>query len=143
MNEKTGRFLVCHETLGRFWSLPKGVMDAGDRDMACAACRELREETGIVLEPHDLQFLGKYEYRDVKDLAVFIYHAPDAEAEYELPRLRCESRFERRYSTKSGEQRSSMLPEIDRYRFINAEEAQRIMNKRQAEIVSEALDSVS
>ena len=54
MNEKTGRFLVCHETLGRFWSLPKGVMDAGDRDMACAACRELREETGIVLEPHDL-----------------------------------------------------------------------------------------
>jgi 8-oxo-dGTP pyrophosphatase MutT (NUDIX family) len=42
--------------------LPGGGVDARDIDFVATACREFVEETGIVLNPTELTFLGRYVY---------------------------------------------------------------------------------
>lgn len=47
-NTKTKKILVCHATNSSWnkWSIPKGLLDEGEEPFK-AACRELKEETGI------------------------------------------------------------------------------------------------
>lgn len=48
------KLLLLRQPPGVGWSLPAGLMDRGERP-AEAAARELREESGIALEPGDLE----------------------------------------------------------------------------------------
>lgn len=60
-NTKNKKILVCHATNSPWnkWSIPKGLKDEGE-DAYIAACRELKEETGIdirnlhILQTHSL-----------------------------------------------------------------------------------------
>jgi len=60
-----GKVLLCRATKfwdeqGReVWGLPKGVRDEGETP-AQAACRECYEETGLVFEENDVEFLAFY-----------------------------------------------------------------------------------
>lgn len=66
-NTTTKKILVCHATNSSWnkWSIPKGLMDAGEEPFN-AACRELKEETGIdintlhILKSHKLPVI-KYQ----------------------------------------------------------------------------------
>ncbi|OFY85627.1 MAG: hypothetical protein A3F72_10700 [Bacteroidetes bacterium RIFCSPLOWO2_12_FULL_35_15] len=59
-NTKNKKILVCHATNSPWnkWSIPKGLKDEGE-DSYIAACRELKEETGIdIRNLHILQTLS-------------------------------------------------------------------------------------
>lgn len=54
---KAGQVLICHATNSNgIWSIPKGLIDAGENYEA-AAIRELYEETSIKLEDLDIDGL--------------------------------------------------------------------------------------
>lgn len=69
--------LRCHPQLSFLlmkhaarWDLPKGHVDPGESDLACAL-RELHEETGITADDIDLdgqfEFVTQYQVRDQQD----------------------------------------------------------------------------
>jgi 8-oxo-dGTP pyrophosphatase MutT (NUDIX family) len=66
------QFLVGHVTGQTWWDIPKGVMEP-DEQPRQTAIRELREETGVVLNPNQIKDLGRYAYRPDKDLHLFLY----------------------------------------------------------------------
>jgi mutator protein MutT len=84
------QLLLGHVTNGRHWDLPKGRVDPGESALQ-AAVRELREETGLVVEQHQLIQLGIYDYKPKKDLHLFLWPQtvmPDPST------LTCESMFD-------------------------------------------------
>ena len=104
------RLLLGHATGSPRWDIPKGGAEPGEA-FAAAACRELREETGLDAPETALAPLGVFRYRAGKDLALFAW------ARHDLPdprSLACASRFSR-----SG----VMLPEFDRFGLFTREEA--------------------
>lgn len=48
--EHDGRVLVLRQRHRRGWTLPGGLVDRGE-DAAAAVCREVREETGLRIDP--------------------------------------------------------------------------------------------
>ena len=66
------RLLLGHATRSPRWAIPKGLLEPGE-DPASAACRELREETGLLAQPADLLALGVHRYLPGKDLALFAW----------------------------------------------------------------------
>jgi ADP-ribose pyrophosphatase YjhB (NUDIX family) len=82
-----GKVLMVKNWLGaNEWSLPGGGMRLGENP-AAAAARELKEETGLNIEPAKLKSLGKKQ-TNVHGLK-FFYHCFFAEAESgELPTKR-------------------------------------------------------
>lgn len=65
-----GQVLLAHATGSRWWDLPKGGAEAGETPRQ-AALREVREETGLVLEADALQEIGLLAYRPQKNLHLF------------------------------------------------------------------------
>lgn len=59
--------LLCHVTGAKHWDLPKGKIDLGEEPIT-AAVRELREETGLIVDPVSLVDLGRFAYKKNKDL---------------------------------------------------------------------------
>ena len=57
------------------WALPGGYLEV-DEDLAPAAARELREETGIVLHPYELMQLAAYGApdRDPRNRTISVAH---------------------------------------------------------------------
>ena len=72
----SGELLLCHATGRNYWDIPKGLRDPGESSVN-AALRELREETGLLLQPEQLQDLGVHRYLPGKDLQLFVLHPPD------------------------------------------------------------------
>jgi predicted NUDIX family NTP pyrophosphohydrolase len=86
------------------WSIPKGLLDAGE-DMETAARRETREEAGT--EAGELTYLGFCDYRKSKK-RVHCFAGPAPEAEPHPASW-----------------------EIDQTRFVSLEEARQIMHPDQ------------
>ena len=64
------QLLLCHVTGRRWWDVPKGLQEPGETPRE-TALRELVEETGLVLQAHELLDLGRFDYRPDKDLHFF------------------------------------------------------------------------
>lgn len=71
----TRGYLICHPTHSKWWDLPKGRQDPGETYVQ-TAMRELREETGITVSENQLSYLGIFDYKPEKRLALF-YHQVD------------------------------------------------------------------
>lgn len=125
-----GKFLICHATNNRYWSLPKGIKDKGESDIE-AAIREIKEETGIIIDnPNKLYKYYDGVYNEFKDLAIFIYNSE--ETNKNIKELTCTSMY---FDIKDKKE----LPEVDRYMFIDIEGAKRFMNSSQYKIVKSTL----
>mgnify|MGYP003347464867 CR=1 FL=1 len=69
------QFLIVHPTnySDQEWDLPKGNIDQGET-AAQAAIREVKEETGLTLNPHILKYVGSFPYKPTKDIVLFTYY---------------------------------------------------------------------
>jgi 8-oxo-dGTP pyrophosphatase MutT (NUDIX family) len=118
------RILLGHATRSPRWDIPKGVAEPGE-DLAGAAARELREETGLVVSPDELVALGVHGYLRGKDLALFTWQPrqlPDPQS------LVCTSLF----ALPNG----TMLPECDRFDLFPWDEALLRVGKNLARILT-------
>lgn len=101
--------LICHPTNSKWWDIPKGQQDPGET-LEDTAIRELREETGLTASPEQLQYLGTFDYRPKKNLALFrmaVTAMPDP------TQLSCKSMF----LWKGNE-----LPEMDAFAVVTIAE---------------------
>ena len=107
------------------WSIPKGLVDAGEQPLA-AACREFEEETG--LHPAG-PFL---ELGEVRQKAGKVIHAWACEGDADPASLKSN---EARVELPSGSGRWIMFPEVDRYLWCDPQTAREKLNPAQAEFI--------
>ncbi len=126
-----GRHLLLgHATRSPRWDIPKGEAEPGE-EFAAAAARELREETGLAVEPSELSTLGVHVYLRGKDLALFAWTPavlPDPGG------LVCRSTF----TLPNG----AVLPEFDRFAFIGWDEALKRVGRNMARVLAEIAPEV-
>jgi len=118
------RILLGHATRSPRWDIPKGMADPGESH-AAAAVRELREETGLVIDEKALQPVGTYPYLRNKDLALFALvpaTLPDPKS------LVCTSTF-----LLNGAE----LPEFDRFGLFSQSDAIARVGKAMAGILAQ------
>lgn len=129
-----GKILLAHPTGAGYlgsWSLPKGLRDLGETE-AEAACREVREETGLIIDPFEVIEIGRFKYTADKEYHLFLYRA---HAPVDISQLICESTFE----TRDGTQ----LIEVDKYQVASLDYALKLLNPRQAKIIALVLDKIT
>lgn len=117
------RLLLGHATRSPRWDIPKGIAEAAE-DLPCAAVRELREETGLEVDPKVLMPRGVHRYLPGKDLALFEWRPavmPDPTS------LRCTSLF------AVGEK---LLPEFDRFGIFEWPEVLSRVGKNMARVLA-------
>jgi len=115
--------LICHPTNSKHWDIPKGKKDGWEM-IGDAAVRELQEETGLVLDSSDIRYIGIWDYKPGKDLALFLritHSMPDPLFCF------CESSFEH-----DGQQ----IPEMDDWAVVNWAEAIDRMNPDLARVLT-------
>lgn len=117
--------LLGHVTHTPKWDIPKGVRDPGETELE-AAMRELREETGLVLESARFRELGPFAYRRDKALHLFVVEAGPALDD--LAQLHCDSTFPHRVTGRP-------TPEMDAYRWAGREELRTLCWPRMAEVL--------
>lgn len=123
------RVLLGHATRSPRWDIPKGLAEPGE-SFAEAAARELREETGIRVEPGLLMPIGVHAYLSGKDLALFVWRPAEMPAPDTLV---CRSTF-----TSNG----AVLPEFDRFGVFASEEAIGKVGKNLARVLTEVRNSL-
>lgn len=129
LNEQA-QLLLCHVTGKRWWDVPKGLQDPGETPRE-TALRELAEETGLVLAPHELLDLGRFAYRPDKDLHFFAaLRESDA---LDLSRCRCSSHFE---DPRTGRP----WPEVDAFEWVPFAQVGARCSKTMGQVLSETLD---
>lgn len=120
--------LLVHPTGGRFtggWSLPKGLKDDNETDLE-AACREVFEETGLMINKKIIKDHGIFPYTHEKD-----YHLFSCIVEkIEVVNLECKSTF-----LCEGVE----TKEVDQYKIVpDFAEVLKLLNKKQSSIFSKA-----
>jgi len=116
--------LLGHAARSRFWDIPKGVAEE-DEEPLLAAVRELREETGLIVDSAALQPLGRHEYLRDKDLELFGWRTdtmPDP------ARLQC--------STFIRLPDGARLPELDRFRIVPVAEGLQMVGRNLSRVLS-------
>lgn len=121
--------LLCHATQTHHWDIPKGMPEPGETTCH-AALRELREETGLVLEPEHLLDLGLFEYRRDKTLHLFAARLKASMAN--LEQCTCVSLFPSRYN-------GAMIPEMDAYQWVAEVDIARFASASLARLFERAL----
>ena len=119
------RLLLGHASRSPRWDIPKGGVEPGET-FAAAACRELQEETGLVVAEKALASLGVKPYLRDKDLALFAWvvaEMPDPS------QLVCSAFF-----TLPG---GGRLPEFDRFGLFTPDEALTRVGKNLARLLAE------
>lgn len=126
---QNGDILACHGTgkpKDTGYDFPKGCVDDENESHFEAACRELKEETGLTIEQLELDGLtvseyiidgGVYQHNHEKNIHLFlcpVKNFPD------LATLNCTTFFH----TKEGKS----LPEMDGYKVIGKKE-RKLFNK--------------
>lgn len=112
IDDGQGRLLLAHATGSRWWDLPKGGAEPGESPRQ-AALREVLEETGLVLQPDDLEDLGLQAYRPQKDLHLFRTRLPMDRCD--LSGCACTSFF-------AHHRTGVMTPEVDAWRWAAPQE---------------------
>lgn len=120
-----GHSLVLgHATHSPRWDIPKGIAEPGEAFIAAAA-RELGEETGLLVPPHELRNAGVHAYLPGKDLALFVWRQttmPDP------AKLTCRSTFQ----LPSG----AAVPEFDRFGVFSWDDALRKVGRNMARVLA-------
>jgi 8-oxo-dGTP pyrophosphatase MutT (NUDIX family) len=117
------RLLLGHATRSSRWDIPKGVAEPGE-ELASAAVRELREETGLDVSPSTLTPLGIHPYLPRKQLALFEWRPgslPDPKS------LHCTSQYD-----LGGK----LLPEFDHFGIFEWRDAVSHVGRNMARVLS-------
>lgn len=122
VRDAAGLVLLGQATGSARWDIPKGVAEAGEA-FADAACRELREETGLVADPAALRALGVHRYLPAKDLALFGWEA----GRIDVAGLRCGSTFRGRDGRE--------VPELARFALVGWDEMLGRVGKNMARVL--------
>lgn len=114
------------------WSIPKGEIDDGEEERACAL-RELEEELGssLGLGVEQLSELGSVRLKSGKVVLAWA-----AEADFDPAGLRS-STFAMEWPPRSGRRRE--FPEVDRAEWFDPEAARSKINPAQAEFIDRLL----
>lgn len=118
------RVLLGHATGSPRWDIPKGLVEAGERERDSAA-RELGEETGLLAAPEALLELGTHRYLPGKALALFAWRP---EAMPAPATLVCTSTF--------VNPRGQTVPEFDRFGLFGWDEALARVGKNLARVLA-------
>jgi 8-oxo-dGTP pyrophosphatase MutT (NUDIX family) len=125
--DKKNRILVGHptEVYKPFcWSIPKGEQDPGE-STAQTAVREVFEETGIRVDPSQIEYLWNSVYAtNRKTLHAYIVKL---DVDGETLNAHCDSMFQNRAG--------KMIPEIDEFRWVTLEEAEKICHESQIRLL--------
>jgi predicted NUDIX family NTP pyrophosphohydrolase len=113
------------------WSIPKGLLDAGE-DLEAAARREFAEETGQHVDV-PLLLLGRFKQPSGKVVIAFA-----AEGVFDPAQLRSNT-FELEWPPRSG--RKILVPEADRAEWFDPGEARRKLLRGQIPILDALLAS--
>lgn len=108
------------------WSIPKGLLDAGE-DPLRGARREFEEETGLPTPETGYLSLGRVEQRGGKTV-----YAWAVEGDADADRLKSNT-FAMEWPP--GSERRAVFPEVDRYLWASPETARRKLNPAQTAFV--------
>jgi predicted NUDIX family NTP pyrophosphohydrolase len=109
------------------WSVPKGIVDTGEEELA-AARREFQEETGFAVDPSAAaRDLGTFPQPSGKRLRIWAI-----EGDCNPAALRS-NLFELEWPPKSG--RRAQFPEVDRGDWFDREQALRKISKGQRPVI--------
>jgi len=114
------------------WSIPKGEIDEGEDERACAL-RELEEELGssLGLTAARLTEIGSVRQKSGKTV-----HGWAAETDFDPAELRSNT-FEMEWPPRSG--RRQQFPEVDRAEWFEPEAARSKINPAQIEFIDRLL----
>ena len=113
------KLLIGHSTNNKHFDIPKGIKEEGET-LIVTSLRELEEETSIIINRHNLQYLGvDWEYTRNKKLCLFLYTVdvlPDINS------IKCTSMFCDKTSKK-------MLPELDFFLYVSFDKLSNYVTK--------------
>lgn len=114
------------------WTIPKGQIEPGE-SIEETAVRELYEETGAEAG-EERSYLGSIKQRGGKRVHAFM-----VEGELDPEALDSQT-FELEWPPRSGRRRT--YPELDEVRWVRPEEARRLLNPAQCELVDRLLEQL-